>query len=505
MNTIGFNNDMYIRKQSEMIGKRISEFGGKLYLEFGGKLFDDFHASRVLPGFAPDAKLRMLMQLSDQAEIVMAISAADIEKNKIRGDLGITYDSDVLRLIDEFRGRGLYVGSVVITQYAGQHSADAFKKRLQKLGIPLLELRGVDGRSFTQLTDAEVDAVGEKLRRAGVGLSALGTPIGKIAVTDDFEAHKALLGRIMDIGDYLGCKRLRVFSFYRGEGQSVQAYAEAVYRMLGELLDAADAQDIVLAHENEKGIYGDIPERCLDLVETFGGRLKCIFDPANFIQCGARPADAYPMLKKHIYYFHMKDALLADGSVVPCGMGDGSVPEILKDYGGDETGLTIEPHLKVFAGLNALQGCTEKLDVRRGRVTILTPHDGEFARLTDRTLREIASSERAELASRFACEHGCILVLKGHRTRIALPDGRMLVNTSGCSALSKGGSGDVLTGLIASLLCQGMGAAEAAVLGVWLHGRAGELLAQEMTAYCASPRELVTRGLGLAFRELLEA
>ena len=163
-----------------------------------------------------------------------------------------------------------------------------------------------------------------------------------------------------------------------------------------------------------------------------------------------------------------------------------------------------EPLILDADGLNALQGCTEKLDVRRGRVTILTPHDGEFARLTDRTLREIASSERAELASRFACEHGCILVLKGHRTRIALPDGRMLVNTSGCSALSKGGSGDVLTGLIASLMCQGMGAAEAAALGVWLHGRAGELLAQEMTAYCASPRELVTRGLGLAFRELLE-
>lgn len=159
-----------------------------------------------------------------------------------------------------------------------------------------------------------------------------------------------------------------------------------------------------------------------------------------------------------------------------------------------------EPLVLDADGLNALQGCTEKLDVRRGRVTILTPHDGEFARLTDRTLREIASSERTELASRFVCEHGCILVLKGHRTRIALPDGRMLVNTSGCSALSKGGSGDVLTGLIASLLCQGVGAAEAAALGVWLHGRAGELLAQEMTAYCASPRELVTRGLGLAFR-----
>ena len=190
-----------------------------------------------------------------------------------------------------------------------------------------------------------------------------------------------------------------------------------------------------------------------------------------------------------------------DAVAMGCGMGRGEESDLLL-----RRLLTVEKPLVLDAdGLNALRGCTEKLDVRRGRVTILTPHDGEFARLTDRTLREIASSERTELASRFACGHGCILVLKGHRTRIALPDGRMLVNTSGCSALSKGGSGDVLTGLIASLLCQGVGAAEAAALGVWLHGRAGELLAQEMTAYCASPRELVTRGLGLAFRELLEA
>ena len=137
MKKIGFDNDKYLKMQSEHIRERISKFDNKLYLEFGGKLFDDYHASRVLPGFEPDSKLRMLMQLSDQAEIVMAISASDIEKNKIRGDLGITYDSDVLRLIDEFRGRGLYVGSVVITQYSGQHSADAFKKRLQKLGIPV--------------------------------------------------------------------------------------------------------------------------------------------------------------------------------------------------------------------------------------------------------------------------------------------------------------------------------------------------------------------------------
>ena len=131
----GFDNDKYLTMQSEHIKERISQFGNKLYLEFGGKLFDDYHASRVLPGFAPDSKLRMLMQLSDQAEIVIVISAGDIEKNKIRGDLGITYDSDVLRLIDVFKERGLYVGSVVITQYAGQNSADAFRSRLQKLNI----------------------------------------------------------------------------------------------------------------------------------------------------------------------------------------------------------------------------------------------------------------------------------------------------------------------------------------------------------------------------------
>ena len=131
----GFDNDKYLTMQSEHIKERISQFGNKLYLEFGGKLFDDYHASRVLPGFAPDSKLRMLMQLSDQAEIVIVISAGDIEKNKIRGDLGITYDSDVLRLIDVFKERGLYVGSVVITQYAGQTSADAFRSRLQKLNI----------------------------------------------------------------------------------------------------------------------------------------------------------------------------------------------------------------------------------------------------------------------------------------------------------------------------------------------------------------------------------
>ena len=126
---IGFDNDKYIRMQSAHIQERIAQFGGKLYLEFGGKLYDDYHASRVLPGFRPDSKLQMLLQLKDQVEIVIAINAADIEKNKVRGDLGITYDRDVIRLIDIFRGFGLYVSSVVLTRFSDQTLAKAFQSR----------------------------------------------------------------------------------------------------------------------------------------------------------------------------------------------------------------------------------------------------------------------------------------------------------------------------------------------------------------------------------------
>ncbi|MBE5040148.1 DUF1846 domain-containing protein [Ructibacterium gallinarum] len=142
---IGFDNEKYLRMQSEHIRDRIAQFGGKLYLEFGGKLFDDFHASRVLPGFQPDSKLRMLLQLKDRVEIVIAINAADIEKNKLRGDLGITYDLDVIRLIDCFRTIGLYVGSVVMTQFQGQAVAEAFQKRLESLGVRVYRHYPIDG------------------------------------------------------------------------------------------------------------------------------------------------------------------------------------------------------------------------------------------------------------------------------------------------------------------------------------------------------------------------
>lgn len=145
MKKIGFDNEKYLKMQSEHIKERIAGFGGKLYLEFGGKLFDDYHASRVLPGFKPDSKLQMLLQLKDQAEIVVVISSEDIAQNKVRGDIGITYDLDVLRLIDSFRQYGLYVGSVVLTRFEGQPAAQAFAHKLNRLGITVYRHYPIEG------------------------------------------------------------------------------------------------------------------------------------------------------------------------------------------------------------------------------------------------------------------------------------------------------------------------------------------------------------------------
>ena len=174
----GFDNDKYLKIQSEHIKERIAQFGNKLYLELGGKLFDDHHASRVLPGFQPDSKLRMLHQLSDHAEIVIVISAVDIEKNKVRNDLGITYDMDVLRLRTEFQNRGFMVGSVVITHYNGQGSADAFRKRLEKMGIKSYVHYLIDGYP----TNVDLIASDEGVGRSDYIEAAPGPGSGKMAV-----------------------------------------------------------------------------------------------------------------------------------------------------------------------------------------------------------------------------------------------------------------------------------------------------------------------------------
>lgn len=181
----GFDNDKYLRMQSEKIKERIAAFGGKLYLEFGGKLFDDYHASRVLPGFKPDSKINMLAQLKDQAEIVIAINASDIEKNKVRSDLGITYDLDVLRLIDAFRGYGLYVGSVCLTRFAGQPSAIAYQKKLESLGMKVYRHYPIDGYPYNIPLIVSDEGYGKndyiETTRSLVVITAPGPGSGKMA------------------------------------------------------------------------------------------------------------------------------------------------------------------------------------------------------------------------------------------------------------------------------------------------------------------------------------
>jgi len=183
---IGFDHDKYTAMQSEHILKRIAKFGGKLYLELGGKLFDDTHASRVLPGFRPDSKISMLLNLKDQAELVIVINADDIEKNKIRGDLGITYDTEVLRLIDAFRSIGMYVGSVVLTRWRDQHAAVQFKQRLESLGVRVFRHYNIDGYPYNVKHIVSDEGFGKneyvETSRPLVLVTAPGPGSGKMAV-----------------------------------------------------------------------------------------------------------------------------------------------------------------------------------------------------------------------------------------------------------------------------------------------------------------------------------
>ena len=195
---IGFDNQKYLELQSKHIRERIAQFGDKLYLEFGGKLFDDYHASRVLPGFAPDSKLQMLLQLKDDAEVVIVINAADIEKNKIRGDLGITYDLDVLRLIDAFRSAGLYVGSVVLTRYESQASAQSFANKLESLGVKVYHHYSIPGYPYNVEGIVSEQGYGKneyiETERKLVIVTAPGPGSGKLAVCLSQLYHENLRG-----------------------------------------------------------------------------------------------------------------------------------------------------------------------------------------------------------------------------------------------------------------------------------------------------------------------
>jgi len=224
--------------------------------------------------------------------------------------------------------------------------------------VRMTEVRGVDGINVSDLTAQQAAEAHRKLESAGISVSAIGSPIGKIKITDSMDAHLDKLKNTCEIADIMQTSRIRMFSFYIPDGK-YEEYKNEVVDRIGQMLDVADEYNVKLCHENEKGIYGDTPERCRELLSEFDGRMGCVFDPANFIQCGCKPFEhSYNLLKTYITYMHIKDAV-SNGTIVPAGRGVGCIPELLTVINLAHQGdfiLTLEPHLRVFAGLAQLEG-----------------------------------------------------------------------------------------------------------------------------------------------------
>ncbi len=221
-------------------------------------------------------------------------------------------------------------------------------------GITGLELRALDGQNVTELSDEKAKLVRKVLEDNGLFVWSAGSPLGKIDINDDFAPHLELFRRTIDITRTLGAEHIRMFSFFMPKGEDPANYKNAVMDRLGAFVEAAAGSGVILCHENEKGIYGDLAPRCAEIHAAFP-TLKAVFDPANFVQCGQDTLAAWELLKENVEYLHIKDAL-PDGNVVPAGKGAGNVPQIIADYvarGGDH--FTLEPHLTVFAGLAALE------------------------------------------------------------------------------------------------------------------------------------------------------
>ena len=237
---------------------------------------------------------------------------------------------------------------------------------LRRHGIGCLELRSADGVNIADFTPAMAASLAHRLEAGGIRVSALGSPIGKIGVNDDFAPHLAQFERLLGFAELFGTRFIRVFSFYIPKGVDPARCRGEVLRRLYILADRAAARGVTLLHENEKGIYGDTAERCLDLLRAVGSPyLRATFDPANFIQCGVTPyPDAYRLLSGYIEYVHIKDALAATGQVVPAGCGDGRLPALLQTLSekGFSGYLSIEPHLGYFPGMEKLE---RKLDVTK--------------------------------------------------------------------------------------------------------------------------------------------
>lgn len=234
---------------------------------------------------------------------------------------------------------------------------------IREWGLSHIELRAADGVNVSDFSTEKGKEVKNKLAGAGVSVSSIGSPIGKIGIEEDFAPHLEKLKRTLEIQKELGAPYLRMFSFYIPQGRAPEDFREEVLDRMGRMVEEAAAWDSVLLHENEKGIYGDNAPRCKELLEAFyGPHFKAVFDFANFVQVGQQTLPAYELLKPYVEYVHVKDAQWGTGAVVPAGQGDGHVKEILTDLtgGGWKGFLSLEPHLTDFAGLAALEQDPQK-------------------------------------------------------------------------------------------------------------------------------------------------
>lgn len=252
------------------------------------------------------------------------------------------------------------MGNFILTGFADEISSDLEEqtKVLQRLGMTHLELRGVYGKGMERYTIKEAKEIANLLGENGLSVSAMGSPIGKRRLDEDFEAHFELFRHVVELAHLFGTQFIRMFSFFVPNGEEARNYREEVLERVGRFVEYAKENDVILLHENEKEIYGDVANRCLELMEAFyGDHFKAVFDFANFVQCGQDTLEAYRLLKPYIAYVHVKDAFFKDGRVVPAGYGEGNVAAILKDL--KESGyngfLSLEPHLTEFRGFEALE------------------------------------------------------------------------------------------------------------------------------------------------------
>ncbi len=252
------------------------------------------------------------------------------------------------------------MANYILSAFADEYdpSIDKQIEGLLANDVHFIEIRGVDGTNISDITLEKAAEVRAKFDKNGIKLSSIGSPIGKIKLADDFEAHLEKLRHTCKVAKILGASQIRMFSFYMEEDADLDECRAEVMEKLGRMLEIAREEGIVLCHENEKGIYGATVDRCLDIQKEFGGEIRLIFDPANFIECGE---ETYPYgfntLKEYIHYFHIKDAF-GKGNIVPAGEGLGHIPEMMKEFGeytDKDVFLTVEPHLAVFKGLDKLE------------------------------------------------------------------------------------------------------------------------------------------------------